>query len=200
MVRINRVYTRKGDGGNTSLVGGQAIGKEHLRVECFGTVDELNCALGLARSFNGQGADSPERERMERLLAIIQQKLFDLGAELATPPGSEYQGQVLMTAQDVTWMEDVIDTLNEDLPSLESFVLPGGGPVTAFLHQARAVCRRAERLAVALSRTETVGEQAIAYMNRLSDALFVMGRWSAHRLGETEVLWQPGIRPDDSWK
>ena len=200
MVRINRVYTRKGDGGNTSLVGGQAIGKDHLRVECYGTVDELNCALGLARTFNGQLAESAPRGQMDRLLAILQQKLFDLGGQLATPAGEEYPGQVLITAGDVTWMEDVVDTLNADLPALESFILPGGGPVSAFLHQARAVCRRAERLAVALSREEALGEHAVPYLNRLSDALFVMGRWASHHLGEQEILWQQGIKPDDSWK
>jgi len=200
MVRINRVYTRKGDTGNTSLVGGAPIAKDHLRVECYGTVDELNCALGLARTFNSSADQKADHGRAEKLFAIIQQKLFDLGSQLATPPGATYEGQVVMTAEDVTWLEEVMDTLNEDLPALESFILPGGGPVSAFLHQARAVCRRAERLAVSLAQQEEVGDNVVPYLNRLSDALFVLGRWASHRLGEQEILWQPGLKPDDSWK
>jgi len=200
MVRINKVYTRKGDGGDTQLVGGRPIPKDHPRVEAFGTVDELNSVLGLARSLNAQKEPTPRRDGLERLLQAIQQRLFDLGAQLATRPGDEYPGQVMVTPADVSWLEDVIDTLNEELEPLKSFVLPGGGPVTAVLHQARTVCRRCERLIVALGRSEPVGDSVLPYLNRLSDALFVLSRWSAAHLGEQEVLWQPGLAYDGSWK
>ena len=197
MVKINRVYTRTGDQGNTSLVGGRKTVKDDLRVECFGTVDELNCVLGLARSFNTGREETAEqgeaRQRLEQVLQMIQQRLFDLGAELATHPEDRYAGQVLAGQGDVDWLERVIDALNEDLEPLTSFILPGGGPVSAFLHQARAVCRRAERIAVALGRREALGPIVVPYLNRLSDALFVMARWAAARLGEREVLWQPGL-------
>ena len=200
MVRINKVYTRTGDGGNTSLVGGRKVSKDDARVESYGTVDELNTLLGLARASNGQGAPDPRREGLERLLQSIQQRLFDLGAELATHPEDRYEGQLLITGEDVAWLEGVIDTLNEELEPLRSFVLPGGGPVAAFLHQARAVCRRAERGVVTLARGEEVGEPVVAYLNRLSDALFVMSRWVAATLEEGELLWEPGLVYDDSWK
>lgn len=200
MVKINRVYTRKGDSGNTSLVGGRRIAKDDPCVEAYGTVDELNTVLGLARSFNNEKPPSPRRDGLDRLLQAIQQRLFDLGAQLATRPGDEYGGQVLVKAEDVAWLERVIDALNAELSPLKSFVLPGGGPVTAVLHQARAVCRRCERLVVALGRQQPVGEHVLPYLNRLSDALFVFSRWVAANLGEQELLWQPGIPYDDSWR
>lgn len=200
MVKINRVYTRKGDTGNTSLVGGRPIAKDDPRVDAYGTVDELNTLLGLARSFNEQKPPSPRRTGLDRLLQAIQQRLFDLGAQLATRPGDEYAGQVLLKAEDVAWLERVIDSLNAELAPLNSFVLPGGGPVTAFLHQARTVCRRCERLVVTLAREEDVGEQVLPYLNRLSDALFVFSRWVTANLGEQELLWQPGLPYDDSWR
>ena len=200
MVRINKVYTRQGDRGNTSLVGGRAVPKDDLRVETFGTVDELNCVLGLVRSFNTAKPATPQRDGFDRLLQAIQQRLFDLGAELATLPADRYEGQVCVAEADVRWLEGVIDTLNAELEPLRSFILPGGGPVSAFLHQARAVCRRAERLAVRLAREQELGPQVVPYLNRLSDALFVFGRWVAVTLGEREVLWQPGLAADDSWK
>ena len=201
MVKINRVYTRTGDQGNTSLVGGRKIVKDDPRVECFGTVDELNCVLGLARSFNtghGEPRERTEgRERLEGVLQVIQQKLFDLGSELATHPEDRYPGQVLIAQGDVDWLERVIDALNEELSPLTSFILPAGGSVSAFLHQARAVCRRAERLAVSLGREEALGDFVVPYLNRLSDALFVMARWVSVRLGEREILWQPGLGNGD---
>jgi len=200
MVRINRVYTRKGDQGNTSLVGGRSVPKDDLRVDCFGTVDELNCVLGIVRSANADKPQNARRDGFDRILQAIQQRLFDLGAELATLPDDRYDGQVTLTAADVSWLEQVIDTLNAELQPLESFILPGGGMVNAHLHQARAVCRRAERLTVRLAREQAVGEQVVPYLNRLSDALFVFGRWVAAALGEREVLWKPGLASDDSWK
>ncbi len=200
MVRINRVYTRKGDRGNTSLVGGRKVPKDDLRVESYGTVDELNAVLGLARSFNAQKPPGPRRDGFDRMLQAIQQRLFDLGAELATHPDDRFEGQPLITTGDVAWLEGVIDALNAELPPLKSFILPGGGSVAAFLHQARAVCRRAERITVALAREEAVDEPALAYLNRLSDALFVFSRWVAAALDEEEVLWEPGLALDDSWR
>lgn len=200
MVRINRVYTRKGDKGQTALVGGRAIPKDHPRVACYGTVDELNSVLGIARGLGGQLPAGPKRVGFGKILATIQQRLFDLGSELATAPGDHYEGQPRITAGDVTWLEGVIDAMNGELPPLESFVLPGGGELSAFLHQARAVCRRAERLVVALAREEAVGDFAVPYLNRLSDALFVFSRWCAAQVKEPETLWQPGLAPDDSWK
>lgn len=200
MVRINKVYTRKGDRGNTSLVGGHSLAKDDLRVETFGTVDELNCVLGLARSYNAAKPAGPRRDSLDRLLQQVQQRLFDLGSELATLPDDRFDGQPTIGAADVLWLEDAIDTLNAELPPLRSFILPGGGTLAAALHQARAVCRRCERLAVRLGREQAVGEQVVPYLNRLSDLLFVLSRWVAAALGEAEVLWQPGLTLDDSWK
>ncbi len=200
MVRINRVYTRKGDSGNTSLVGGRPISKDHLRVESYGTVDELNALLGIVRGANTQKSAGPRRDGLDKILQLIQQRLFDLGSELATLPGDEYEGQVRVSKKDVEWLEEVIDTMNAELPPLESFILPGGGQLTAFLHQARAVCRRAERVVVALGREEEVGGSVLPYLNRLSDALFVFSRWVSATLEEPETLWQPGLAYDDSWR
>ncbi len=200
MVRINRVYTRKGDSGNTSLVGGRKIGKDHLRVESYGTVDELNSVLGIVRGLNLKKPAGARRDGLEKILQIVQQRLFDLGSQLATQPGDEYEGQVRVSAADVKWLEEVIDTMNAELEPLKSFILPGGGEVTAFLHQARAVCRRGERVVVALAREEPVGEFVLPYLNRLSDALFVFSRWVTATLDEPETLWKPGLGYDDSWR
>lgn len=200
MVRINRVYTRMGDRGNTSLVGGRSVPKDDLRVDSFGTVDELNAVLGIVRAFNADKPAGPRRDGFDRILQTIQQRLFDLGADLATLPEDRYEGQVTVTAADVRWLEHVIDTLNGELEPLTSFILPGGGPLAAFLHQARTVCRRAERITVQLAREQAVSEQVVPYLNRLSDALFVFSRWVATALGESEVLWQPGLAADASWK
>lgn len=199
MVKINKVYTRKGDGGNTSLVGGRAVAKDDLRVEGYGTVDELNCIVGLVRTHNAQMPTEPRRNALDTILQYIQQRLFDLGAGLATHPDDAYPGQVTVQERDVKWLETVIDRMNEELEPLQSFILPGGGVVNAFLHQARAVCRRAERVIVALSREETVGEHDLPYLNRLSDALFVFSRWVAATLNEPESLWQQNLEYDASW-
>jgi len=199
MVKINKVYTRMGDGGNTSLVGGRKVSKDDPRVETFGTVDELNALLGIVRCYNAEKPPSPRRDGFDEILQSIQHRLFDLGAELATHPDDRYEGQRLMGEADVAWLEQVIDTMNAELPPLDSFVLPGGGAVNSFLHQARAVCRRGERIAVTLRRSEEVGAQALAYLNRLSDALFVFSRWVAATMGEREILWEQGQQADDSW-
>jgi len=200
MVRINKVYTRKGDGGNTSLVGGRAAAKDDPRVACFGTVDELNSALGIARAHNRAVPASPRGDALERILQAVQQRLFDLGAELATHPDDARPDQPRLATADVAWLERVIDAMNAELPPLESFLLPGGGLLGAHLHLARTVCRRAEREAVALARGEAVGAQVVPYLNRLSDLLFVAARWAAVARDEPEVLWQPRLALDDSWR
>lgn len=195
MVRLNRIYTRTGDGGTTRLVGSQEVSKDSLRIETYGTVDELNTVVGLVRTFADQSqASGPEKERIAAWLKIVQNDLFDLGADLATRIEDRWAGMPLIQQADIDALEQTIDALNEELPPLTSFVLPGGGPVNAFLHQARTVCRRAERLAVALRREEPIGELVIPYLNRLSDALFVWSRWVSRRLGEAEYLWETSGR------
>ena len=194
-MRITKVYTRVGDRGTTRLAGGQEVPKDHVRIESYGTVDELNAILGLVRTFNARSGASPEAvARLDTMLHQIQNELFNLGADLATLPGDRWEGLVLIQDGDVTRLEQWIDALNEDLGPLRDFILPGGGPVGAFFHQARTVCRRAERRMVELDRAEP--EQhgtTLRYVNRLSDFLFVAGRWAAKALGEPEVLWErPG--------
>ena len=199
MVKINKVYTRTGDEGETGLVGGRRIAKEHLRIEAYGTVDELNSVIGLSRSFLAQKENSLHRDKLDLILEAVQQRLFDIGSELATLPGDEYEGQVKVKETDTQWMEEVIDLMNEDLEPLKSFILPGGTPLNAFLHQSRTVCRRAERAILRLHRGETVSASIRTFINRLSDFLFVCGRWVAVKLNEEEVLWVPG-KPLPDWK
>ncbi|MEE8433858.1 MAG: cob(I)yrinic acid a,c-diamide adenosyltransferase, partial [bacterium] len=177
----------------------RAVSKDDPRVETFGTVDELNAVLGIVRCYNTEKLPSARRDGFDAILQAIQHRLFDLGAELATHPDDRYEGQRLISEADVAWLERVIDTMNAELPPLDSFVLPGGGALNSFLHQARTVCRRGERIAVTLGRTEEVGAQALAYLNRLSDALFVFSRWVAATMGEREILWEQGQQADDSW-
>ena len=201
MVRINKVYTRTGDEGETGLVGGKRITKEHLRIEAYGTVDELNSVIGLCGSFLSQKESSPHRDKLEMILEAVQQRLFDIGSELATLPGDEYEGQVKVSDEDTAWMEEVIDLMNDDLDPLKSFILPGGTPLNAFLHQARTVCRRTERAVLRLHRGENVSISIRTFINRLSDFLFVCGRWVTVTLDEEEVLWVPGKElPDWRWK
>ena len=201
MVRINKVYTRTGDEGETGLVGGKRIPKEHLRIEAYGTVDELNTVIGLCGSFLSQKESSPHRDKLEMILEAVQQRLFDIGSELATLPGDEYEGQVKVSDEDTAWMEEVIDLMNDDLDPLKSFILPGGTPLNAFLHQARTVCRRAERTVLRLHRGENVSVSIRTFINRLSDFFFVCGRWVTVTLDEEEVLWVPGKElPDWRWK
>jgi len=192
-IRINRVYTRSGDEGKTALVDGSRVPKDSLRVACYGSIDELNSTLGIARSFNAD-RDDPASRRLEGILRRLQNELFDLGSELATPPAGEYEGMFKVSEADVTALEAVIDECQADLEPLQSFVLPGGGKVSSFLHQARTVCRRAERDILGLSREDEVGEFVLPYVNRLSDLLFVLSRWVAVQSGEEELLWERGLR------
>ncbi len=183
-MRIRRVYTRTGDRGTTRLTGGVEVPKDHIRVAAYGTVDELNSILGLARTFNDDG-------ELEAKLRILQNELFDLGADLSTPAAKRWPEMHRVGDTEVTRLEAWCDTLNEDLGPLKEFILPGGGPVGAFLHQARTVCRRAERLVVTLMREEDdIGEGCLRYLNRLSDFLFVLARWAAKQRQEPEYLWE----------
>jgi cob(I)alamin adenosyltransferase len=193
-INITRVYTRTGDQGLTALVGGERVAKDSRRVECYGEIDELNSILGLARSLNAAAPASAARSRLDAILKQLQNELFDLGSELATPPESEYEGMFKVGASDVKALEKVMDACQKDLEPLRSFVLPGGGPVSAVLHQARTVCRRAEREIIRLGREETIGAFIVPYVNRLSDLLFVLSRWVAKQNGEAEYLWERGLR------
>jgi cob(I)alamin adenosyltransferase len=191
MVRLNRIYTRAGDGGQTRLVGGQKVGKDSLRLESYGTVDELSACIGLARTALEQPDAPAEAAALAAVLRRVQNELFNLGSDLATLAEDRHPQQPVIEARHVTALEQEIDAWNEHLPELRSFILPGGGWVASYLHLARTVCRRAERLAVRLAAGETVGPQVIPYLNRLSDALFVMGRHASRIYGETEPLWEP---------
>jgi cob(I)alamin adenosyltransferase len=193
-VRINRVYTRAGDAGETALVGGRRVPKDSPRIEAYGTIDELNSVLGLARAFNAEQRKRGRKQRwLDEVLRRLQNELFDLGSELATPREAFYEGMFRVGDAEVTALERLIDECQKDLAPLKSFVLPGGGRVGGFLHQARTVCRRAERGVLALSRVENIGEWPLKYVNRLSDLLFVLSRWVGKHLGETEYLWQRGL-------
>ena len=193
-VRITRVYTRAGDKGDTALVGGRRVPKDSPRIEAYGTIDELNSVVGLARAFNAeQSRKGRNHQKLDEILRRLQNELFDLGSELATPAASFYEGMFRVGPDQVTALEQLIDECQKDLTPLKSFVLPGGGRVGGFLHQARTVCRRAERCVLALSRVEDIGEWPLKYVNRLSDLLFVLSRWVGKHLGETEYLWQRGL-------
>lgn len=190
-MRITRVYTRTGDKGTTRLVGGQVVPKDNPRINAYGTLDELNAVLGIVRVENQRSGANPEAvAKIDGMLHQIQNDLFNVGSDLATLPQDRWEGMYRVGSDDVTRLEGWIDTLNEDVGPLKEFILPGGGPVGAFLHQARTVCRRAERELVHLLREEPeTGEGAMRYVNRLSDLLFVLGRWAAKQLGEPEVFW-----------
>lgn len=192
MVVLNKIYTRSGDGGDTALGTGERVSKSSLRIEAYGTVDETNAVVGLVRLHS---ADA-KLAALDVMLARIQNELFDLGADLCVPDRGEKPNYepLRMTADQATRLEKEIDTLNADLAPLRSFVLPGGHAAAAFLHQARTVCRRAERLMVALRHedNEPVSEAALAYVNCLSDFLFVASRWVNHVSGAGDILWEPG--------
>lgn len=189
-MRITRVYTRSGDKGKTKLVGGMDVAKDSIRIEAYGTVDELNAIVGLARAFWDVSAGG-EHARVDEILARVQNDLFNVGSELATPVADRWKGMYRVGDSDVKQLESWCDEFNEQLGPLEEFILPGGGRVGAFLHQARTVCRRAERRVVTLEHGEAADvEGCVVYLNRLSDFLFVMGRWVAKLSGEPEVFWR----------
>ena len=188
MVKIDKVYTKGGDQGETSLVGGERVRKDALRISCYGTVDELNATIGLVLLAL---ESAPGQETLHPIFIRVQNELFNLGAELATPDEDRRSRSPAVEARHIEALEAEIDQLNDELPALTSFVLPGGGAVSAHMHLARTVCRRAERLAVTLAAEEPVGDFAIRYLNRLSDALFVFGRWACMKAGREENLWRP---------
>jgi cob(I)alamin adenosyltransferase len=196
-VVINRVYTRQGDGGLTRLVGGQRVSKDDPRIEAYGTVDELNSLIGVARETlrenlgtAPQGAGEGLRE-LGAILVRVQHELFNLGSILATLPEDVHPKQPRVTQAEIDRLEVEMDRCQADLAPLRSFVLPGGSRLNAELHVARTVCRRAERCCVLLAKTESVDQLAIGYLNRLSDALFVWSRWASFKLGAEESLWEP---------
>lgn len=190
-LRITKVYTRTGDAGKTRLAGGQQVWKDDLRVEAYGTVDELNAAVGVVLAFHAGGRRrGANTAKLDAELRWIQNKLFDLGGLLATTPGQVFPNMPRVTEQDVRRLEHFIDRCQKDLPPLKEFILPGGGRVPSLLHQARTICRRAERDCVRLSRQEAVDSILIAFLNRLSDALFVLARWVGKLNQEPERLWK----------
>ncbi len=187
MVKLNRIYTRTGDAGKTRLATGAPVPKHHPRVEAYGAVDELNAQIGWARTLLGG------EQALDAIMARVQNDLFDVGADLATPDrGRERKVEDLRILDgQVARLEGEIDALNAELGELTSFVLPGGSPAAAALHVARTVCRRAERIATRLAETEIVSGPALRYLNRLSDLLFVAARHANDR-GAADVLWRPG--------
>ena len=197
-IRLTRIYTRSGDRGLTALVGGARVPKESARLEAYGTIDELNSVVGIVRSY------LPDYKRRfgkdygwySESLRRIQNELFDVGSELATPPPAEYAGMHKIGAAESKKLEEEMDRMQQELQPLKSFTLPGGGLLNAFLHQARTVCRRAERVCWALKRVEPINDQLLVYINRLSDHLFVQSRWVAKRLDKPEFLWDRGLRID----
>ncbi|HEY4058146.1 MAG TPA: cob(I)yrinic acid a,c-diamide adenosyltransferase [Kofleriaceae bacterium] len=186
-MRIDKVYTKGGDKGETSLIGGDRVGKDDPRLDCYGTVDELNATLGLVRTAL---ASSAAGAHMLPIIHRVQNELFNLGAELATPDADRRAKLPRIEQRHVDGLERDIDAVNDDLPPLTSFVLPGGGAASAAFHVSRTVARRTERLVVALAKSEDIGgELPIIYLNRLSDAFFVWGRWCALKDGQPEPLW-----------
>jgi cob(I)alamin adenosyltransferase len=181
-----KIYTKTGDNGTTSLFSGRRVPKHHLRVDAYGTVDELNSVLGMARSLQ----PSPQTDDW---LAHIQPQLFHLGADLATPADAKSAHVVRVEADSVTWLETTIDHMDADLPPLTNFILPGGTPAAAQLHVARTVCRRAERLVALLTEQDTIGASVLPYLNRLSDFLFTLARWENFQAGIPEERWS--LRP-----
>jgi cob(I)alamin adenosyltransferase len=197
-IRLTRIYTRTGDKGTTALVGGGRVPKDGRRLDAYGTIDELNSIVGIVRTLLPQYQKSlgTDYEWYSEMLRRVQNELFDVGSELATPPEAEYEEMHKMSAEEVKRLEEEMDRMEKELEPINSFTLPGGGMLNAFLHQARTVCRRAERVCWALKREEPVNDQLLVYVNRLSDHLYVQSRWVAKRLGEPEFFWDRGLRID----
>ncbi|MBN7810484.1 cob(I)yrinic acid a,c-diamide adenosyltransferase [Algoriphagus sp. H41] len=182
-----KIYTKTGDQGITSLLGGKRVPKSDLRIDAYGTIDELNSFIGLVR-------DQEVNAKRADFLKEIQDRLFTIGADLATAPGKDKVKKPDLLPQDIEALEQEMDRMEAELPMLTAFILPGGHPSVSFCHVARTVCRRGERLAVELSSIEPVAELVIQYLNRLSDYLFVLGRKMAQELEVEEVTWAPRLR------
>ena len=195
-MRITKVYTRLGDRGTTSLIGGDEVAKDSARIEAFGTVDELGAALGLLRAALAEPEEdlAEERSGLVGVIHRVQNDLFDLGNMLSAPPRLADQVPKPITAERVAWLEATMDGWNAELPALRSFVLAGGGRFSALAHLARTVCRRCERRVVELVREEIVAPEVFQYLNRLSDFLFVLARHLARVFGEEEPLWETPLR------
>jgi len=190
-MRIHKVYTRTGDQGMTDLVGGERVAKDSLRIESYGTVDELQSVLGMLRAAL---AESGNQSEIVGHIHRVQQDLFDLGSTLSTPPQHAERVKNPITAERIGWLEETMDLWNEELPPLRSFVLSGGGRYSALGHVARTVCRRCERIVLRLAREEDVPTEVLRYLNRLSDFLFVLARHLARVFGEEEPLWETPLR------
>jgi cob(I)alamin adenosyltransferase len=197
MPKLTRIYTRTGDDGTTGLVGGQRVKKNAMRIETYGTIDELSSAIGVARTALRPLLAANERAtRLDAWLAWTQDALFNLGSDLATLPKDRWEGMPLIAQSDVHALEQAIDEAQRDLAPLDNFIHPGGSEPGAFLHLARTICRRAERLLVTLQETEEgISLVDVHYVNRLSDALFVWSRWINAALNEPEYLWNPATKP-----
>ncbi|MGH9559603.1 MAG: cob(I)yrinic acid a,c-diamide adenosyltransferase, partial [Bryobacteraceae bacterium] len=187
---LNRIYTRRGDAGETGLAGGQRVAKDSARIEAYGTVDELNAFLGTA-NVTCRELSNACLEPLAKILRRVQHELFNLGSILATLPEDVHPKQARITPVEIEQLEREIDAMNRDLHPLKSFVLPGGSRLNTDLHIARTVCRRAERRVIRLSREEQVPPEAIQYLNRLGDAIFVWSRWVNFALNVAETLWDP---------
>jgi cob(I)alamin adenosyltransferase len=183
---LNRIYTKTGDKGETHLAGGQRVPKDSPRIECYGTVDELNAFVGMACITSAESLP-----QLAAILRRVQHELFNLGSILATKAEDVHPKQARVTSVEIAQLEKEIDRANADLTPLRSFVLPGGSRLNTELHACRTICRRAERLAVSLAREEQIPAEVVQYLNRLSDAFFVWSRWANHELGAPEVLWEP---------
>jgi cob(I)alamin adenosyltransferase len=195
MSRSPRIYTRSGDDGTTGLVGGQRLSKQHRRIECFGTIDECSCSIGLARRALADQGERPRIADLDAWLAWVQDALFNLGSDLATLPKDRSETMPRIVQSDVDALESAIDRAQGDLQPLDTFIHPGGSYAGGHLNVARAVCRRAERLMVALSESESIEPVTLRFVNRLSDALFVWARWVNAEFGEPEHRWNPKAFP-----
>jgi cob(I)alamin adenosyltransferase len=205
MPKLTRIYTRTGDDGTTGLVGGQRVKKNDLRIEAYGSIDELSSAIGLARSALADVQRTRQVQdiaralhvarRLDAWLAWTQDVLFNLGSDLATLPADRWAGMPLITAADATALERAIDAAQADLVPLDTFILPGGAYPGAFLHLARTIARRAERLLITLRERDAISEDVVRYVNRLSDALFVWSRWINAALDQPEHAWNTKTQP-----
>ena len=191
-IRLNKITTRTGDDGSTALVGGRRVSKGDLKIEAYGSVDELNSFLGLMRACaDGAAQEYPAvNEQTQAVFKPIQNDLFHIGSILATPAGETFEGMSEITAQQIEYLEKHLGHFQKDLEELTSFVLPGGGLVSSYAHVARTVCRRVERILVRLAEVEAVAPEIVVYLNRLSDLLFNFARWAAKQCGRPETLWE----------
>ncbi len=193
-MRITKVYTRTGDKGTTRLAGGQEVYKDHIRLEAYGTIDELNSIVGVTRAFIKDLLKKVKQaKRIDEELQQIQNKLFDIGGILATAKGQRFKNMPKIKDADIRHLEHLMDDCQKDLKPLKEFILPGGNKIASFLHQARTVCRRAERVCVRFHRSEEVQTEILKYLNRLSDTFFVLARWVSIVQKEPELLWNRSI-------